>query len=40
VDSVLENDVLGHAPKGAVLLDCSTIDVDTARKVTAAKARA
>ena len=35
VDSVFENDVLGHAPKGAVLLDCSTIDVDTARKVTA-----
>lgn len=35
VDSVFETDVLGHAPKGAVLLDCSTIDVDTARKVTA-----
>jgi 3-hydroxyisobutyrate dehydrogenase len=35
VDSVFENDVLGHAPTGAVLLDCSTIDVDTARKVTA-----
>jgi 3-hydroxyisobutyrate dehydrogenase len=35
VDSVFESDVLGHAPKGAVLLDCSTIDVDTARKVTA-----
>ena len=35
VDSVFENDVLGHAPKGAILLDCSTIDVDTARKVTA-----
>ncbi|MEY4620389.1 MAG: 3-hydroxyisobutyrate dehydrogenase, partial [Pseudomonadota bacterium] len=34
VDSVFENDVLGHAPKGAILLDCSTIDVDTARKVT------
>jgi 3-hydroxyisobutyrate dehydrogenase len=26
---------LGHAPKRAILLDCSTIDVDTARKVTA-----
>jgi 3-hydroxyisobutyrate dehydrogenase len=35
VDSVFVSDVLGHAPKGAVLLDCSTIDVDTARKVTA-----
>jgi 3-hydroxyisobutyrate dehydrogenase len=35
VDGVFENDVLGHAPKGAILLDCSTIDVDTARKVTA-----
>ncbi len=30
-----EADVLGHAPKGAILLDCSTIDVDTARAVTA-----
>ena len=35
VDSFYEGDVLGHAPKGAILLDCSTIDVDTARKVTA-----
>ena len=35
VDSVFESDVIGHAPKGAILLDCSTIDVDTARKVTA-----
>jgi 3-hydroxyisobutyrate dehydrogenase len=35
VATVFEADVLGHAPKGAVLLDCSTIDVDTARKVTA-----
>ncbi len=34
VASVFETDVLGHAPKGAILLDCSTIDVDTARKVT------
>jgi 3-hydroxyisobutyrate dehydrogenase len=34
VDSVFATDVLGHAPKGAILLDCSTIDVDTARKVT------
>ena len=35
VASVFDADVLGHAPKGAILLDCSTIDVDTARKVTA-----
>ncbi|OYY70990.1 MAG: 3-hydroxyisobutyrate dehydrogenase [Sphingomonadales bacterium 17-56-6] len=35
VASVFEADVLGHAPKGAILLDCSTIDVDTARRVTA-----
>ena len=36
VDAVYEGDVIGHAPKGAILLDCSTIDVATARKVTAA----
>lgn len=35
VDSVYEGDVIGHAPAGAILLDCSTIDVATARKVTA-----
>ncbi len=35
VDAVYEGDVIGHAPKGAILLDCSTIDVATARKVTA-----
>ena len=35
VDTVYEADVIGHAPKGAILLDCSTIDVDTARRVTA-----
>lgn len=35
VDSVYEGEVIGHAPLGAILLDCSTIDVDTARKVTA-----
>jgi 3-hydroxyisobutyrate dehydrogenase len=35
VASVFENDVLGHAPKDAILLDCSTIDVGTARQVTA-----
>ena len=35
VASVFENDILGHAPKGTILLDCSTIDVGTARSVTA-----
>lgn len=35
VDSVYAGDVIGHAPLGAILLDCSTIDVATARKVTA-----
>ena len=35
VDTIYEDDVIGHAPKGAILLDCSTIDVATARKVTA-----
>jgi len=35
VAAVYEGDVIGHAPKGAILIDCSTIDVDTARKVTA-----
>ena len=33
VDSVYAKDVIGKAPAGAVLLDCSTIDVATARKV-------
>ena len=33
VDSVYGADILGHAPEGALLLDCSTIDVATARKV-------
>ncbi|MBB6124517.1 3-hydroxyisobutyrate dehydrogenase [Sphingobium subterraneum] len=36
VDSVYSQDVIGHAPGSALLLDCSTIDVDTARKVTSA----
>lgn len=35
VKSVYTQDVLGHAPAGAVLLDCSTIDVATAREVIA-----
>lgn len=34
MQSVYENDVIGHAPKSALLLDCSTIDVDTARSVS------
>lgn len=38
VDSVYANDVLGHAPSAALLLDCSTIDVATARKVAEAAA--
>jgi 3-hydroxyisobutyrate dehydrogenase len=33
VDSVYGADVIGHAPTNALLLDCSTIDVATARKV-------
>jgi 3-hydroxyisobutyrate dehydrogenase len=36
VKSVYEADVIGTAPKGAVFLDCSTIDVATAREVIAA----
>ena len=36
VDSVYGADVIGHAPTTALLLDCSTIDVDTARKVASA----
>jgi 3-hydroxyisobutyrate dehydrogenase len=39
VESVYTADVIGQAPAGALLLDCSTIDVETARKVaTAAEA--
>ena len=36
VDAVYAKDVIGYAPASALLLDCSTIDVDTARKVAAA----
>ncbi len=36
VKSVYTESVIGHAPAGAVLLDCSTIDVATAREVIAA----
>lgn len=35
VENVFENEVIGHAPTDALLLDCSTIDVATARKVAA-----
>ncbi|MEL1251472.1 3-hydroxyisobutyrate dehydrogenase [Aurantiacibacter gilvus] len=40
VKTVYANNVFGHAPAGAVLLDCSTIDVATARKVSEAAAEA
>ncbi|MBD3728340.1 MAG: 3-hydroxyisobutyrate dehydrogenase [Sphingomonadales bacterium] len=33
VERVFTSDVIGHAPAGTVLIDCSTIDVATARKV-------
>jgi 3-hydroxyisobutyrate dehydrogenase len=35
VESVFETDVIGHAPTTAILIDCSTIDVATARTVAA-----
>lgn len=40
VEQVYTGDVIGHAPTGALLLDCSTIDVDTARKVAEAASAA
>jgi len=40
VESVYTADVLGQAPASALLLDCSTIDVATARKVEGAAAAA
>ena len=36
VEKVFSDDIIGHAPPAALLLDCSTIDVATARKVEAA----
>lgn len=36
VELVYIADVIGHAPASALLLDCSTIDVDTARRVAKA----
>jgi len=35
VRAVYANDVIGHAPASALLIDCSTIDVATAREVAA-----
>ncbi|QSB44207.1 3-hydroxyisobutyrate dehydrogenase [Tsuneonella flava] len=35
VKAVYADDVIGHAPQGAVFLDCSTIDVASARDVIA-----
>ncbi len=35
VKQVYTDDVMGHAPPGAILMDCSTIDVATAREVIA-----
>ncbi len=40
VKSVYESDVIGKAPAGAVLLDCSTIDVATAKDVISATSAA
>ncbi len=40
VESVFAADVIGHAPTSALLLDCSTIDVATARKVAEAASAA
>ena len=36
VKAVLENDVFGQAPEGALILDCSTIDVATTRALSEA----
>ena len=33
VKQVYRDEVIGHAPEGAILMDCSTIDVATAREV-------
>ncbi len=38
VESVYADDVIGHAPPSAILLDCSTIDVATAQRVSASAA--
>jgi len=38
VDQVYAADVIGRAPQDAILIDCSTIDVATARKIEASAA--
>lgn len=38
VEAVYTDSVLDHAEPGTILIDCSTIDVDTARRVAAAAA--
>jgi 3-hydroxyisobutyrate dehydrogenase len=38
VERVYDDDVVGHAPTDAILLDCSTIDVETARNVSGSAA--
>jgi 3-hydroxyisobutyrate dehydrogenase len=40
VESVYDAEVIGHAPTEALLLDCSTIDVDTAKQVATSAAAA
>jgi 3-hydroxyisobutyrate dehydrogenase len=40
VESVYAAEVIGQAPSAALLLDCSTIDVDTAKRVAASAAQA
>ena len=40
VEKVFSDDIIGQAPASALLLDCSTIDVDTARKVGEAAEKA
>ena len=40
VESVYAADVIGQTPAEALLLDCSTIDVDTAKRVAEASAQA
>ena len=40
VKAVYTGSVIGHAPNGSVLIDCSTIDVATAREVSDAAKRA
>jgi 3-hydroxyisobutyrate dehydrogenase len=40
VEAVFTRDIIGHAPSDALLIDCSTIDVATARKVADAATQA